>query len=117
MNRERLIEAGVDYDGGVKRFGGSRALYEKFIIRFFDEGLIAEIDDSFKKKDFDTASRRVHALKGESGNLSLTRLYEKACTLMDMLRNNSNPDEERAVEMLEEIKLLYNMAEQAARGE
>ena len=34
MDREKLIEAGIDYDAALKRFVGREDLYQKYLIQF-----------------------------------------------------------------------------------
>ena len=34
MTHELLLEAGVNYIDGIKRFGGKTALYEKYLMKF-----------------------------------------------------------------------------------
>ena len=37
MDREKCINAGIDYDQGVNRFMGNKELYEKYALKFLDE--------------------------------------------------------------------------------
>lgn len=115
MNRDKLIAAGVNYDEGVNRFGGVKELFEKYLLMFFDERLIDKIEKEMDENNFVSAASTVHALKGESGNLSVTKLYENTCILMELLRNNPAPDKEKAMQLLSVIKTMFNDAEIAAK--
>ncbi len=115
MNRDKLEAAGVDYDEGVDRFSGIKDLYEQCLIKFFNEKLIEKIEKELEQDDFSSAKNTVHALKGESGNLSINRLYKKTCILMELLRNDPHPDKDEAMALFSDMKKLFRDAELAVK--
>ena len=62
MNREKLIEAGIDYDEGVKRFAGKAAIFEKYLVRLFEVQLMENLKEQLEKEDYKTAFRTAHDL-------------------------------------------------------
>lgn len=97
---EELKELGVDVDGGLKRINGNEKLYTKLLGTF-----TKSIDTYCVAPDFDAADceeiiEKTHAIKGVSGNLSMTPLYEAYTKIVDLLRAGK-PEEARPI--LEQI--------------
>lgn len=86
-----LERCGVDLDATLARFAGNEALYEKFLRRFPADPNFAGIAPALAREDWDGALRYAHTLKGVSGNLGLTRLFEACGAVVQDLRQ-----EERA---------------------
>ena len=73
-----LIEIdGVDINAGVERLCGNKKLYIKMLIKFChdNEKLILQIGQAIKAKEYDVSLNLLHGLKGASGNLSITSIY------------------------------------------
>ena len=86
MNKELLEAAGVDYAAGLRRFAGKSEMYERFIRSFPADENFAEAEALFAQGNYAELLRPVHALKGVSGNLSLTAYYENCCAIVTALR-------------------------------
>ncbi|HAN59044.1 MAG TPA: Hpt domain-containing protein [Erysipelotrichaceae bacterium] len=86
MNREYLITLGIDYDDGLNRFVGNKDMYEKFLLSFKDDPSYAQMLTAIEAKDAKAAFNAAHSLKGLSGNLSMKKLYERVCVLVEELR-------------------------------
>lgn len=75
-----------NYDGVMQRLISEERV-KKFLRLFLEDdsytGLLAAID----KKDFQSAFRCVHNLKGVSSNLNLDSLYSVSSELCEYLRN------------------------------
>ena len=89
MNQSILLAAGVDTEEGIDRFGGKQAIYEKFLCKFTNEPTFAQMCDAIEKQNVKDAFMAAHALKGQAGNLSMNRLYEDICPLVEELRRGS----------------------------
>ncbi len=105
MNRYKLSKVGVNANEGIARFGGKTELYEKFLTQFPKEPYFRQMLDAINKNDAQTAFVAAHALKGEVGNLSMNRLYDHLCPLVEELRNGSL---EKADELLKPVVEAYN---------
>lgn len=85
----QLASYGIDYSDAVNRFGGNSALYQRLALKYLDDEHVAALTAAIEMKDYDTAYRHAHALKGVSGNLSFKRLYELSGDLCKMLRDGA----------------------------
>ena len=94
MNTDVLIKAGIDYEGGVKRFMGRKALYEKLLNKFPKDTTFARIREDYENLDMDGLLRDAHEFKGMCGNVSLPGLFSAAERLVALLRREGfSPDE------------------------
>lgn len=114
MNREKLIEAGVDYDDGVERFCGKPEIYEKYLKKFFQSGLLSAVESRLASGDISGAFRATHDLKSSAGSFSLSRCYTAVCTLTEQLREQY-PGTDYIKSFLE-VKKWYEKAKNAAIG-
>lgn len=113
MNRPALINAGIDYDEGVERFGGKEQTYAKFLKRFFSNTLMDEMERLLEAGDLPGAFRVAHDLKGAAGNLSLNHFYAVICQLTEVLRGGGT----EYAELLSRARKLYDAAKRAAEEE
>lgn len=86
---EELGTLGVNVEEGTKRLMGNAALYEKMMGTFTK--MMA--DSSIQVEDFDCDDctaliEKTHAIKGATGNLSLTPIYEAYTEIVALLRRN-----------------------------
>lgn len=105
MDKQKMIEAGIDYDGGVARLMGNTEMYEKFLQMFVNDDSFEQLDKAMNAKDYEAAFSAAHTLKGVVGNLSMQRLYEELVPFVDMLRNGA--DIPAAEEHYPALKKLY----------
>lgn len=99
--KDKLVELGVDYYDGLNRFMGNQALYEKMLKKFPDNVRKLDVLSFIEANDADTAVANAHTLKGVSGNLSLTPLYQAYTSIVALLRDGK-PEEakEKLIETL-----------------
>lgn len=85
-----LKELGVNVDEGLERVLDDEALYETMLSMFIDrvEGNPIRIED-FDGDNLDELIGKVHALKGLTGNLAMTPLFEGYLQALDLLRTGS----------------------------
>lgn len=81
-----LKAAGVDTEGALNRFCGNTALYERFLLKFPEDGNFGLIAPALAAGDLDAVLRAAHTLKGVSGNLGLTRLYGACSETVALIR-------------------------------
>ena len=87
-----LHEAGVDTDGALRRFANNAALYEKFMYKFLQDENFGQIGPALEAGRFDDALTAAHTLKGVSGNLGMTRLYEACSETVALIRAGSTQE-------------------------
>lgn len=73
----------------LNRLGGSVMHFNKFIGGFCKtfENIAIEIEDKIKSNELKEAQALIHKLKGSSGNLCLTSIYDKSCQLEQALKS------------------------------
>ncbi len=81
---DELVPFGIDVNDAMERFAGSMALYEKMLKKLPEN--VAKLDavTPFRAGDYGTALANAHTMKGLTGNLSITPLfnaYNQAVTL------------------------------------
>lgn len=91
MRREALEAAGMDVGGALTRLMGSEALLERLLGKFAADDGCARLVAAAEKDDAEAALEAAHALKGVSGNLSMTRLYELTSRQCELIRGGDWP--------------------------
>jgi len=92
ITMEKLNEFGADTAEGLARCFGNEALYLQLVNMLPAEKNFAALEQAVADGDLNAAFEAAHALKGVTGNLSLTPLYEKACALTELLRAKKDAD-------------------------
>ncbi len=110
MNKDVLIQAGIDFDEGLKRFSDRTEIYVKYLRKFPDDQYYPALLESLEKGDIDEAFSSAHSLKGTSGNLSLTRFYDALFVLVEALRDRNL---DKARELLPAVKEAYDVTVKA----
>lgn len=95
QTKETLLAYGMDLQGTLARFVGNEALMLSFLDELSEDENIAAMKAARERGDADAFSAAVHALKGLSGNLGLTPLYEKCTELMAALRAGDTASADR----------------------
>ena len=89
MNLKELYqEIGGDYDQAM-RILRLEKLLSKHICKFPSNGVVTSLVSAGESMDAQQMFETAHALKGVSGNLGLTRLYELSSELSDEFRPGS----------------------------
>ncbi len=83
---EELRGMGVDVDGALSRLGGNAALYMRLLAKLAATIGQYAIDPGFDASGLGEAREKAHTLKGTTGNLSLTPLYEAYGEITRLLR-------------------------------
>lgn len=108
----KLKTSGVDVDGAMERFMQKEDLYIRFLKKFNEDKNFGGLRDCIEIRKFNEAFQYGHTLKGVTGNLGLTPLYEKVAKLVDTLRNSeekeySDADISQINHMFQEIEKIY----------
>lgn len=78
-------EIASDYEGSLQRLGSGERIM-KYLKIFQKDENYAILKKSMKEKDYPTAFRAIHTIKGIAGNLGFDALYTNACVLTELLR-------------------------------
>lgn len=97
---EELKALGVNIDEGLDRLGGNQALYERLVGSFLKTMDTHAVTPDFDEEDLTDAIEKTHAIKGTSGNLSITPVYEAYTDIVALLRAGQPA---QAKEVLEKV--------------
>lgn len=84
---DELIAHGIDYRGGVDRFGGNAAMFEKFIFRYLNDEHYGLLKQAVEAGDAEEGFRVAHTLKGVVGNLSFSSYFAALEPVTESLRS------------------------------
>lgn len=102
---EDMISCGIDYRGGIDRFGGNTVLYEKFIFRYLDDDHFNQLVRAIDAGDSEEGFRVAHTLKGVVGNLSFSEFFTVLDPATEALRDG---EIEKARTVLPAIEKAHN---------
>lgn len=97
---EELKAMGADVDEGLRRLNGNEALYTKMLLKLVDMVQKSAVAPDFDFQNYDEVIEKTHALKGVTGNLSVTPLYNAYTEIVNLLRGG---DPAQANEILKNI--------------
>lgn len=109
MTIDSLKAFGANTDEGLARCMNDEPLYLRMVSMTLEDAGFETLKSAMEAGDAGAAFGAVHALKGTTGNVSLTPLYEPLCELTEMLRDRKLPVD-GAEELLEKILALREKA-------
>ncbi len=106
---KKLFEAyGGDYQATMARFLDNEAMYLKFLPKLFQDDNLQKLGDALDAGNLSDAFSAAHTLKGLTGNLGLTPLYDSIRAIVEPLRQN------KAAETNEAYDAKANKSDKAA---
>ncbi len=110
ITTEQLREYGANVEEGLSRCMGNEALYLRLVATIPNEMNFAKLATSLAEGDLTQAFDAAHALKGVTGNLSLTPLYDPLVEITELLRGKTDTDYSALMETIngkkDELKAL-----------
>ena len=98
---EELENLGVNVAESIDRVMGDEALYREMLGMFVDSVRESGISpEEFESGDLEGLANRVHMLKGMSGNLSLTPVFESYKEILRLLRDGKPGEAKELAEKL-----------------
>lgn len=88
---DRLEDLGAEIDDTLDRLMGDEELYNEYLEKFPQKNNILLLQKAVDEKDYDTAEKEVHTLKGIALNLGFLPLAD-ACMMMLMDFREGNPE-------------------------
>ena len=107
--QEIFQDYGADYRTTMARFVGNEAMYLHFLDLLFQDENLDKLISSLDSGDLTRAFEAAHTLKGVTGNLGLTPLYESICRIVEPLRRGEVLDYRDACQ---DIQLEFQRADQ-----
>lgn len=83
---QELKSLGVNTDEALQRMGGNSSLYERMLVKFKNMIKDSPIQMDFDCDNYSDIAEIAHAIKGASGNLSVTPIYEAYSEIVRLLR-------------------------------
>ncbi|MCM1121161.1 MAG: hypothetical protein NC416_01120 [Eubacterium sp.] len=98
---EELKDLGVNIEEGLERVMDDEPLYETMLGMYIDKVDSNPIAlEDFEGDDLETLISRVHILKGLTGNLAMTPLFEGYVQALDLLRSGNPADAKKEYERI-----------------
>ncbi len=111
--------SGIDVEGGVERIGGNIKSYIRLLQKFSENQAtaISDMSGALASDEQDVAVRLAHSLKGVSGSIGATSLYNSAAKLEAALKEQAEDEAaillgETGAELERVIGLIENLAVQ-----
>ena len=86
----------INIKEGLSRVRDNKKLYRRMLGMFLENGEFASMEDYLAQKDYPKAADSAHAIKGMTGNLSLTAVFNLSAKMMEDLRQGITSDESEA---------------------
>ena len=86
MDENALRAAGIDYDAALARFMGKQAIYEKYLGKLPEDAHMDAAWAALEQQDEAELLEQVHAIKGLTGTLGITGLFEQSAAIVALLR-------------------------------
>jgi len=93
---QELKSLGVNTDEGLQRMGGNSSLYERMLVNLKNMIKNSPVRPDFDSNDYSNIADAAHTIKGASGNLAVTPIYELYTEFMALLRQQK-PEEAKKV--------------------
>lgn len=107
---EKLREYGADVDAGLALCMNNEDFYLRMVSMIISEASFDQLEKAITENDLEEGFKAAHALKGVSGNLSLTPLYQKVVEITELLRSHTEMDYSEMLKgILDEKKILEDL--------
>lgn len=107
--QECYVKIGGDYNDILHRFMNEN-MVRKFVLKFPQDNNMALFEESWVKKNYETAFRAMHTLKGVAINLGFTALYNASSALTEKLRSQEYDNLDG---MIADVKKQYDIVIEA----
>lgn len=95
MTFEKAAETiGMDLEGVLARFSGNKALLMRFVKKFTNDQTFPHLKEAIAQKNWQDIETYAHTLKGVSGNLGFTSLYELSSAIVSKIRGKQQQEAE-----------------------
>ena len=81
-----MVSQLIDIEGGLYRTGNDYSFYIRHLRRFLNDTNMEMLCDALNRGDMKQSFFFAHTLKGVTGNLGLTPLYQEVCAIVEPLR-------------------------------
>lgn len=89
---EALRAYGANVDEAMKRCMNNEMFYIRLVTKALQDPSFEQLSEAVSAGDLDRGFELAHALKGVTGNLALTPLYDPICKITELLRSRTETD-------------------------
>ena len=89
---EALRAYGANVDEAMKRCMNNEMFYIRLVTKALQDPSFEQLSEAVCAGDLDRGFELAHALKGVTGNLALTPLYDPICKITELLRSRTETD-------------------------
>lgn len=109
LTLDALKAYGAKTDEGLARCMNMEPFYLKIVGMVLADANFEALKQAMAARDAGALFNAAHALKGATGNASLTPIYEPACTLTELLRGRDDiPEDGTCERLVSEITRQYD---------
>lgn len=101
---EKLTAAGIDVNNALERFMGNEMLLDRFLKKFAADENYQKLCDAVEAGKKEEALTASHTLKGVTGNLSMTNLFDLLTRQVQAFRDD---DWQAAADLMPLITQAY----------
>ena len=114
MNVEQLQAAGINYAEGVRRCAGNEELYHTLLQLICTDESLKHAQTALAEGDYNSFYKHSYELKGASGAVSFTTVYELSAKLIDACNAQ---EYENVSELFNELTAAYEQALEALKAQ
>ena len=103
--KQFYLKTNSNYEEALSRMMND-FLIEKLVSKFISNNQYADLIAAYEANNYQAVFNNAHALKGVTGNLALTSLYEISSIICEATRNNPNPNIDKEINTLKETYSL-----------
>jgi hypothetical protein len=92
MTIEDLNKYGANTQEGIQRCVNNEDFYLRMVNRIPGDVNFQKLYDAIEVGDLDGAFEAAHALKGSTGNLALSPIFDPVCEITELLRSRTQMD-------------------------
>lgn len=92
MTMEMLAAFGANTEEGLKRCMNNEAFYLRMVKMIPGDASFQKLYDAIDAGNLDAAFEAAHALKGSTGNLSLSPIFDPVSEITELLRAKKDTD-------------------------
>ena len=86
LDINKLREFGADVESGLERCMNNEGFYLKLVEKSLGDNSFDKLVEAIDSNDLEGAFEAAHSLKGVTGNLALTPIFNPLCELVELLR-------------------------------
>lgn len=101
----------INKEEALGRLGGSQAIFKRLLGMFMQSEEFGKLEAELAEENYAGAAEVAHAIKGITGNLSLSALFEYSTALMGQLRQGA-PDPETLRKYKEALEKTRELVQQ-----